>query len=37
MLGLETALGVSLATLDMDLVRGARRTVVEAGGDRRCR
>ena len=35
MLGLETALGVALAELDMPLGRRGRRAVVEAGGDRR--
>ena len=37
MLGLETALGVALAELDLPLRRPARRAVVEAGGDRRRR
>ena len=37
MLGLETALGVCLAHLDMPLARHRRRAVVEAGRDRRCR
>ena len=37
MLGLETALGVALAELDMPLADVRRRAVVEAGGDRRRR